>query len=104
MDAKTSDPILTPWKITYDAKHSLGRYYGRVAFVEAASRDEAVERGLTAARAEFPGHTITLIDLGESTTGAAQLFQQKRAEADAWKRRVSSSPLLCPTCHGTGRA
>ena len=92
------------WKATYDAKHELGRYYGRVAFVEAESRDDARIATLDVGQVEFPGYLIIVVDLGESTTAARDAFNRKKAELAAYQARVrEAQTLLCPTCLGTGR-
>ena len=91
------------WKAIFDARHKRGTYYGRVAFVQAETEEEARAELFTAAIVEFPNQEICEVGLKVSTPAAAEAHAKAKAATSAWQRRVRErQTILCPTCLGTG--
>lgn len=87
---------MTWWKHIFDAKYGLGRYYGRVTFIEADDRQSAEVAARAAAQRDYRDCTIETVGLGESTAVAAAQYHAAKAQEAAWRARTRLTQ--CPVC------
>lgn len=81
---------MTWWKFIYDAKTPTWSAYGRVAFVQGDTEDQARLAALDFARRDYPGSEILPAALGQSTPEAATAYFERRERMEAWKRNVAN--------------